>query len=50
VIEKQLLEINTELKAISKRIEKTLIAFDKFEETQSTKQKDTRKKSADNAG
>jgi hypothetical protein len=50
VIEKELLEINVELKNITKRIEKALTAFDKFEETQTTKQKDTRKESTDNAG
>jgi hypothetical protein len=35
VIEKQLIEINLELKAISERIEKSLTAFHKFEYVQS---------------
>jgi len=38
--EKELLEINVELKRITERIEKALTAFDGFEETQTMKQKD----------
>jgi hypothetical protein len=37
VIEKQLMEINLELKAISESIEKSLTALHKFENVQSTK-------------
>lgn len=47
VIEKQLIEINIELKAISKRIEKALTAFDRFEETESTI-KEVQNKEAEN--
>ena len=49
-IEKELLEINLELKRITKRIEKALTVFDRFEETQSIKQKDARKDSTHQAG
>jgi len=50
VIEKQLLEINMELKAISRRIEKALTAFDRFEEMQTMNKKDARKESANKTG
>jgi len=49
-IEKELLEINLELKRITKRIEKALTVFDRFEETQSIKQKDARKESTNQVG